>query len=291
MNITEIKSKLDEKGYCVVANILTQEEITEALKLFRDWQKTVPNYDKLHSVISPHGIHKHFEAGHQEFAWYIRTNEKIQNIFKKLWNTEDLIVSFDGSCYIPKKLTKKDDIWTHTDQASKKIGLHCYQAFVSLTSNKERTFMVYEGTHNYHKQYFEEQEINNNNDWNLIDHDVLNREDIKEKKRILEVPAGSLVLWDSRIFHQNRYGKPNSEERIVQYVCYLPSSHKSNTKAMKEKRRKYFEERRLTSHWPAPIKVNPLQPRTYGNDELLIDYNKLKKPNLDRFMNKIEKIL
>ena len=35
------------------------------------------------------------------------------------------------------------------------------------------------------------------------------------KKVVLNIPAGSLVLWDSRTFHQNQYGKPNSEERIV----------------------------------------------------------------------------
>ena len=291
MNIIEIKQQLNTKGYCIVPDVLSNTEISEALKLFRDWQKTVPNYNKIHNVVSSHGIHKHFEAGHQEFAWFIRTNKNVQNIFKKLWNTDELIVSFDGSCYIPKTLIKKDVIWTHTDQASSKIGLHCYQAFVALTSNKERTLVVYEGTHNYHKKYFEDKGINNKNDWNLIDHEVLDREDIKNKKRILNVPAGSMVLWDSRIFHQNRYGKPNSEERIVQYVCYFPKSHEKNTKLMQEKRRKYFIERRFTSHYPAPIKVNPLQPQNFGNDELVIDYSKLKKPNLDRFMDDIEKLL
>ena len=44
----------------------------------------------------------------------------------------------------------------------------------------------------------------------------------------------------------------------------------------KKKRQKYFIERRTTSHWPAPIKVVGLQPNTYGNNDLLIDYNKLQ---------------
>jgi hypothetical protein len=98
--------------------------------------------------------------------------------------------------------------------------------------------MVYEETHNYHKKYFEEKEISNDNDWNLIDHDALARDDIKSKKQILNVLVGSLVLWDSRIFHQNCCREPNSEERMVQYVCYFPKTHKKNTKAMQEKKEK-----------------------------------------------------
>ena len=44
---------------------------------------------------------------------------------------------------------------------------------------------------------------------------------------------------------------------------------------MLEKRQKYFIEKRTTSHWAYPVKVNGLQPQTYGKKELLIDYSKL----------------
>ena len=49
-------------------------------------------------------------------------------------------------------------------------------------------------------------------------------------------------------FIQNQYGKPNSEERMIQYICMFPDNHPKNTKAMKKKRLKYFNERRTTSH-------------------------------------------
>ena len=48
----------------------------------------------------------------------------------------------------------------------------------------------------------------------------------------LQVPAGALVIWESRVFHQNQYGTPESEERLVQYVCYLPRNHPKNTNSM-----------------------------------------------------------
>ena len=282
------KTELEQNGYCIIKNILSDEEINNAKNMFFDWKNKIPNLDKLHNVIDPHGIYKHHEIGHQEHAWYIRTRPQIIDIYKKLWNTDKLIVSFDGSCYIPKECDKKDSIWTHTDQASNNSNLMCYQGFVSLTDNKERTLTVYEGSHLLHLDYFKDKEKNNKN-WNLIEHSYL--EKIKETKQVLNVPAGSLVIWDSRTFHQNQYSVANCEERLVQYICYLPKNNKKNTKAQQTKRLKYFNEFRTTSHWPCPIKVNSLQPQTYGDSTKLINYSELPKPNLEKYSEEIKKLI
>ena len=154
MNIDTIKQELKEKGYCIVPNVLNSNEVSDAKKLFYDWQSTIPNHDKLHKNIDPHGIYKFHEVGHQRHAWYIRTNDKVQSIFKQLWNCDDLIVSFDGTCFIPKSEKRKDNIWTHTDQAPISKGLQCYQGFVSLTKNCERTIVLYENSHKLHENYF-----------------------------------------------------------------------------------------------------------------------------------------
>ena len=283
-----IKENLATNGYCIIENVLSDEEIEEATDSFKKWQKTIPNHDKIHRKIDPHGIYKHHEVGHQRHAWLIRTNKKVQEAFKILWNTDELIVSFDGSCYIGKDNKQKDNIWTHTDQGPCNTA-QCYQGFVSLTSNKERTLVVYEKSHLYHQKYFDDKNIKSKSNWHKIDHDVL--ENLKETKRILNVPAGSLVIWDSRCFHQNQFGKPESEERIVQYVCYFPANHKNNTSAMKKKRQTYFKERRTTSHWPVPVKVNGKQGRTYGDDSIHIDYSLLEEPELDDLMPEIQKLI
>lgn len=287
MNI--IKEELKTKGYCVIPDILSPNEIAEAKQLFYNWQKTIPNHDKFHNIIDSHGIYKFHEAGHQEHAWYIRTHPKVIDIFKKLWATDELIVSFDGSCYISKDTTKTDSCWTHTDQAPNSKGVQCYQGFVALTSNTERTLVVYEGSHNYHEKYFQEKDIKSSKNWQIIDCDILDT--MQAEKKELDIPAGALVLWDSRTFHQNQYGKPNSEERMVQYVCYLPKTHVTNTQAQIIKRLNYFEDKRTTSHWPSTIKVNGLQPQTYGDNTKKIDYTLLKPPNLERFLDIIKTII
>lgn len=278
--------EIEEKGYCIIEGVLDADEVQIALDYFYEWLDSYEQIKKIHDKVSPHGIFKHFEAGHQRHAWYIRTRPKVIEVFQKLWKTDDLVVSFDGSCWISEKVTKRDNIWTHADQAPNKKGLQCYQGFVSLTENKERTFVCYEGSHKLHEEYCKEKGLTDSKNWMLIDHKYL--EKIQDKKRVLHVKAGSLVIWDSRTFHQNQYGsKP--ENRIVQYVSFLPKAGRN--KKMQEKRLKYFETRRTTSHWAYPVKVNGQQPQSYGNKELKIDYSQLKVPFLDDLINTIMKLI
>lgn len=278
-------SELENNGYTVIHNVIDNQEIITAKNMFYSWKNTIPDHDRIHPAVNPHGIYKFHEVGHTEHAWYLRTRENILKIFKKIWKTDELVSSFDGCCYIPKNFYKKDNCWTHTDQAPNTKGATCYQSFISLTDNKERTFVVYEKSHLLHEQYFKEQKIVSSKNWFLIEHFYLDK--IKDSKKILHVKPGDLVIWDSRTFHQNQYGASNSEERIVQYLCYLPKNNIKNTKTIQEKRRKYFETRRTTSHWPYPINVNSLQPQTYGDNSKLIDYEKLQKSNIENYMQDI----
>tara|TARA_B100001123_G_C15337008_1_gene1033248 strand:- start:382 stop:1377 length:996 start_codon:yes stop_codon:yes gene_type:complete len=331
MDYELISKELEEKGYCVVPNILSESEIKYSKNEFKKWQSTIPDHDKMHDKIDPHGIYKYHRAGHTLHAWFIRTRPQVQAVFKHLWKTDDLVVSFDGCCYISKDNAVKDKIWTHTDQSPKYSKLTCYQGYVALTDNKERTFRVYEETHKIHEAYFKERlapltkemaklktklkdksnKDNPNEDkiktlkekikvvdkaikkfndnWQLIDHDIL--EELSKRKRVLDVKAGSLVLWDSRTFHQNQYGKSKSEERMVQYVCYLPKKNTLNTPGEQKKRLKYLKEQRTTSHWPYKIKVNGLQTRTWGDDSLLIDYDAFPMNDLSEFEEEIMKII
>ena len=288
-NMVEIKRKLKDNGYVVIRNVLTPEEVDSAKEEFYKWKDGIDDLDEIHKKVDPHGIFKHHENGHSRYAWDIRLNKMVQYIFKKVWETEELSVSFDGSCHIPKNCTKRDNIWTHTDQAPNSKGLKCYQGFVALTTNKERTLRVYKGSHELHEQYFKDKKISSSKNWHLIDKVYL--QSIQGSHRKLEVQKGSLVLWDSRVFHQNQYGLPNSEERIVQYVCYLPKHHEKNTETQKKKKLKYFEERRTTSHWPYPVTVNGLQPNSWGDASLKIDYSKLVKTDLEDIKDKILKLI
>ena len=283
-----VKKDLEQQGYVIIPNILSPDEITLYRKEFDNWYTS--NIKRTHNTIDPHGIFKYHEIGHQRLAWLCRTHPKVQEVFKYLWDTDELVVSFDGACYFPKDTSKKDNYWTHTDQSPKQKGLWCYQGLVALTSNKERTLVVYEGSHKLHEQYFKDiDDCKNTKKFIIINKDYTDK--LASSKKILDIAAGALVLWDSRTFHQNHYGPPNCEERLVQYLSYLPKDNKANSVAMRKKRLEYYNTRRTTSHWAYPIRVNSLQPQHYGNKELEIDYSQLSKPDLSDLEKEILKLI
>jgi len=289
MDLSNVKPDLLEKGYTIIPNILSSDEIEYCKREFRSYQSTLP--PSLSSDMNPHGIYKYCRAGHTRYAWFIRTRPNVQKAFQHIWNTDELIVSFDGSCYISPTNTTKDSLWTHSDQTSSS-DLECYQGLVSLTDNSERTLIVYEGSHKLHESYAK-LPAKKSTHWMRIAHPYLMN--IKHLKKTLTIPAGSLAIWDSRTFHQNQYGyhkddQTPREERMVQYVCYLPKTHPKNTKSMQKKRLKYFKDQRTTSHWPSPIRVNGLQPQTYGQPPP-IDYDSLPINDLHEFHDEIMKLI
>ena len=294
MNISNNIKQLNEEGYTIIHNVYNKEEISEYWNEFNSWQNSIPEIIFMHNTIDFNGIYKHHQVGHQRFAWLARTNPKILNIFKQLWNTEDLVCSFDGCCHYSSEYVGKPHYWIHTDQSSRKKGVHCYQSFLSLTNNSERTLLLYKGSHLLHEDYFTTMEIDEPKDWNILDQNYVN--ELAEDKIYLNVKEGDLVIWDSRTFHQNTCGNSScNEERLVQYLCYLPKDNEKNDAKQKNLRRKYFEKLRTTSHWPYPMNVIPEQPNMYNyynlNFPISIDYDSLPKPQIDDLKEEIEKLL
>ena len=288
------KKHLQENGYTIINNVYDQNEINEYKDEFFNWYNNTENLKDLHTIIHGNGIFKHFEVGHQRFAWLARTNPKIINIFKSLWNTNDLVTGFDGCCYYSTEYIGQPYYWTHTDQSSRKKGLQCYQSFLSLTNNSERTLILYKKSHLLHEDYFETMEIDEPSDWHILDKNYVS--ELAEDKIILDVSAGDLVIWDSRTFHQNTCGTLScEEERLIQYLCYLPKYGEGNNEKEQNQRRKFFEKRRTTSHWPYPMNAVPKQPNFYNyhnpENKIIIDYDSLPKPNIDDLREQIEELL
>ena len=131
-------------------------------------------------------------------------------------------------------------------------------------------------------------------DWNIINVEYIKT--ILDSQKLLTVKTGDLVVWESRTFHQNTCGNEDcQEERLVQYLCYLPKNSDQNTIKEQTNRKKYFQTRRTTSHWPYPLNPVVKQPFIYNyynpTDEIIIDYNLLPKPNLDDLLSKIYELL
>lgn len=257
------QNSLDLKnlGFTVVP-ALSSGEVAEALAKFDDFRNAYP----ICWENCPHGIVKHYQAGQSAFAWYVRTRPTVVEAFASIWNTQDLLVSFDGCAFLDGTRDLKTGWWLHTDQAPSRSGRLCVQGFVALTGNAQNTFMCVPGSHLWHAEFFQSRGIAHSKNWQKVD------KTLDLENRLIRVPTnpGDLVLWDSRLFHQNGGGP---ERRLVQYVCFLPKAGCSEK--LLAKREAYFHTFRTTSHWPYPVSVNGMQPQTYGDQSRLIDYNQL----------------
>jgi hypothetical protein len=283
-----IRHELKTNGYVLIPDVLTLAEVAEYKEDFFNLLKKNPELHEKHSKIGVHGIFKYGPFAQSLMRSKILTHEKVIGVFEALYGTRDLVASQDGCAYIPadEKANPKS-VWTHVDQApsyyepvedeaamtkSKEYenGKKCVQGFVALTENKSRTFRVYPGSHLLTRKWFLRTGKTGTKNWHKLEREELEGKTYKD----LHVPAGAAVLWDSRSWHQNT-NLEMGEERLVTYVCMLPRENPLNSSKQAEKRLKYFEEGRITSHWPYTVHVNGEQPQTYGDNTKLIDYEKV----------------
>lgn len=63
----------------------------------------------------------------------------IIDAFTKIWNTPELLVSFDGAnLTLPHPDRQPNAAWPHVDQSPKRKGLQCVQGLLNLAPNGPR---------------------------------------------------------------------------------------------------------------------------------------------------------
>jgi hypothetical protein len=245
-------------------------------------------------------------VAHEPWMWEARL--AAAPVFASLWGCakEELISSMDRACFVPYtrlKINKKTaQGWWHLDQSaiSRRGSLECVQGFVTLNDigAGEVALTVLEGAHKHHAAFFAEHlseeraENSASENWlKFIPEEkdkewYLGREGVRETR--VHAPAGSLVLWESRLPHHAMpplLATARSQiDRYVIYTCMVPRSW-AFPRALK-KRIKAFEEGRATSHWPQDSKLFGKTPRTYGGppDDVLLD------PHYDPVKKQVEKL-
>lgn len=291
-NFDNLMEQLSKDGVAIIPNILNQDQINYTTQQMHNWLENifvdpkdkikmndVSTYRNFYKLMPLHGgILQHFGIGHQQFVWDIRQNRQIIEIFSHIWNVsnDDLLVSFDGVNFnFPPEFTKRayyrGGHWFHTDQANTKIGLHCVQGMINIfdIEQGDATFSVLTGSNNLHEEFMKEHNINTSIDWYRIsDANLQWFIDKGCKWKNILAPAGSIILWDSRLFHmamEATLERPKPHFRFGIYVCMLPKSKAKSTDI--EKRILAFNQRRMTTHWPYnKFRLFPKFPRTYGID-------------------------
>lgn len=285
---TKIRETIDQYGVAIVTNVLNLDEITAMQNgmfnyleyitqsfetpIDRTNPKTFVEFFKLYPS---HGmLLQHWRVAHDQFVWNLRQNPNVVDVFASIWDCkpDNLLTSFDGaSFHLPSEITNRGNFggfWYHTDQSYMRPDFECVQSWVTGfdVNEGDATLAFIEKSHKFHEDFREQFKITDKSDWYQVKNEHLEfykSKGLEEKKIIC--PAGSMILWDSRLIHcgipqMKKREKPNY--RCVVYICMTPRDRA--TEANLKKKRQAFEELRMTSHWPHKPKLFPIYPRTYG---------------------------
>lgn len=80
-----------------------------------------------------------YAAPHEKMAWEARTEPAIIEVFEKLWETKELISSFDGmNISMPRRKDLNWSPWPHCDQNQNRKGYFCQYIRFESVSNKSQ---------------------------------------------------------------------------------------------------------------------------------------------------------
>lgn len=68
------------------------------------------------------GMYFNYGSTHEKMAWEARTEPAIVEVFEKLWETNELICSFDGLNVFPPREDLSWSPWPHCDQNPERKG-------------------------------------------------------------------------------------------------------------------------------------------------------------------------
>ena len=284
-----LRQVIEEYGVAIIPSVLSLEEIEEfkngTIDYFKhitqNWDNKIDNIfasenlRNFYDLYPSHGmLIQHWNIGHSQFVWNLRQNTKIVDLFSHFWNckNEELLVSFDGiSINPPPELTNKGwgrKHWLHTDQSYTRNDFECIQSWITAfnVNEDDATLMFLEKSHKYHGEFAQEFKKQDKSDWyKLTDEETQYYQKKGCSMKRVSCPEGSIVFWDSRTIHCGANALKTRKipnYRLVVYLCYMPRS--ISTKKELEKKKKAFQELRMTSHWSVKSKLFPKNPRTYG---------------------------
>ena len=189
LSTNDLFVSLDENGVAVVPNRFTIDEC----KQYRNgiWQgihhitqgrfniNDVSTWSNFYDFQPKKSMLLQAWIGHLQVLWDIRQHQNVVNLFATLWDTtpDNLLVSFDGiSASLPPETTKKGwyhraDMSLHTDQSSRRMGLHCNQGFVNLygVNEGDATLTILEGSHQHHADFYAHFGLDVKDDWFKLD--------------------------------------------------------------------------------------------------------------------------
>ena len=241
-NLTDVKdwkAALENNGYVVIKDVLTEEEQSTYFDLFKkDWTTVSHrfNFDDTTTwkrdncpIMMKTGFTYASGFSQCDFMWSLRTNPNIKGIYENLYNTNELVTSFDGFSVF---LSDKQDpgYWLHIDQNREnplvdELSIQGAYNFFPVEA-KDAGFVVVPGSHNTYDP--EEGTVYPNQQFIQIP-----PEDPHIDSAIkLIIPKNCFTLWNSFTIHGSEGMYPNDGKkelnRLTAYITYFPKYLRSD---------------------------------------------------------------
>lgn len=218
-------------------------------------------------IINEKGMVFGYGLAHESFAWDIRQEPGVVEAFARVYDTPDLIVSFDGiNMAFPNRTdVKPNKPWPHQDQNPEKPGFRCLQGLVNIFPNGDNDggLICCKGAHRlseeFHREFKDEPRIWAwTEEWFGFTNAGMAwlREKGLEWVKVNAEP-GDLIMWDSRTPHYN-VSPTGTMPRFCAYTCYMPVADASQEDLQRKKMA--FETRQGTTHWPNALHVGGTPP-------------------------------
>lgn len=260
---SSLSHDLETKGYSIVPGVVSKEDCDSYTRQYKEWVEKFGD----DPPFSHDSLMHYYRVGHFDATWRVRLKSKP--VFASLWRTEKLLCSMDGIAIgIPPELgggkyRSEDTNWFHLDQGKTRKGLHCYQGAVYLeeTTQDDHCLRLIEKSHLYHDRFQEaftdamvlEDEASEEEFFPLKEEWIAWYKEQGCTERIIEVPKGGMVVWDSRTVHDAvlpKRDRSNSDRwRFVVFVCMAPAIWATDEDY---KTKKFaYDNFRSTAHWPS----------------------------------------
>lgn len=268
-------------GFVVFKNVLNKEEVATALEYFTSWVSNpmMKRYGKLNAVC-PKGIVKSMGSSVSKARWYTITRPRVSNLFAAAYDlpvnnkevNDYVTVSLDGIGYVCKDwateppdefgnniLTSRHrdraNTW-HTDQvrghaAFEDWGHQSYQGLVTLhDQDPDKTCYLMMHAKSHHDPHYPERGRDGQN-WRVSTEWLRH---YTGREVCLKIPAGSLVMWDSRTAHspviqskKNTAISPVQDKAVI-YVSMTPKHCSLNDSTAAKNRLKFADQGWNTDH-------------------------------------------
>ena len=287
-NAIGMKRVFGEMGFVVVAGVLGKDEVEETKKLMWDyiegassvkvamerggvgfpcvkrddpttWKCSWP--DTLEG-----GIFPHFGVGQSKAAWYVRTRQRVQQVFKDFWGSEAQgggRTSFDSMLlWRSGEVTEKG--WFHVDQnPATNPGFQNVQGLVNLVrvvEGRGGNVLVPRSHKKFvewaeHEDYKEKIDAVEGDDWM----EVWGRD--AAGAVCLELLEGDMLLWDSRLVHCSNGSEEEgemegTEEGVTRAAILVTMYPKSRVGAVvREARVECFRRSETGTHWANRVRM------------------------------------